>query len=742
MNPGRVCFCCVLLVLLCSKSMANGPENATLIVNAESSSSKLIANFYAIERNIPEKNIIYLSGIPQQEMVTIDVFRQKIIRPILETINARKISNQIDYIIYSSDFPTIIDARSDQRKLPKAGDEASRRTASKILSPYVSINSATYFFEKILAGDPSYLSLRANTYMRADGKLLLLNPFSGDDARTFNKALQKTRADQFDKAIELFTSLAEKHPLQLSVLYWLARAHAWQGDAKQAAIWLRRSMSVGWSYRDYTKSDSAFQRIMDDAEFRSLVELIPPLPFHHGPTAGFRSSYLWGRNGMINSTSDQGNRYVLSTILAVNRNRGTNEQETLDYLRRSIRADGTKPSGKFYFTKTNNIRTKTREKGIDEAIEELKALGHDSVVVNARVPAGKFDMVGCSVGTPKFNFLNSKSLIRPGAICENLTSYGGRFMLDKTQTLLSEFLRHGAAGSSGTIVEPYAIQAKFPHPRIHVHYARGCTLAESFYQSVAGPFQLLIVGDALCRPWGNIPKLKLSGKIMGGKEINGDLAINIAVEDKPYPVRLIEMYLGGRLIQRIGRSDLGKVTVNTETMPDGYHEFRFVAVASDIVSSRGSVIAPVMINNRNQKVSLSAKSISADVEGEFKFSINAPGADRIQFFHNGRLLHNVEKESDQFSIPAFHFGRGRVRVIAIGRFDDDQYVSSRPLELEIRGQISTRIPEVRPVPAPKKKKPAAKKKGTDTKKSAKTQRRAQENKKGKAKPVDKSKANF
>ena len=81
-------------------------------------------------------------------------------------------------------------------------------------------------------------------------------------------------------------------------------------------------------------------------------------------------------------------------------------------------------------------------------------------------------------------------------------------------------------------------------------------------------------------------------------------------------------------------------------------------------------------------------------------------------------------------------------MIAIGRFDDDQYVSSRPLELEIRGQISTRIPEVRPVPAPKKKKPAAKKKGTDTKKSAKTQRRAQENKKGKAKPVDKSKANF
>ena len=69
------------------------------------------------------------------------------------------------------------------------------------------------------------------------------------------------------------------------------------------------------------------------------------------------------------------------------------------------------------------------------------------------------------------------------------------------QTPLAEFLRQGAAGASGTVTEPYAIQAKFPSPFIHVHYASGCTLAESFYQSVTGPYQLLIVGDPLAQPW-------------------------------------------------------------------------------------------------------------------------------------------------------------------------------------------------------------------------------------------------
>ena len=60
-----------------------------------------------------------------------------------------------------------------------------------------------------------------------------------------------------------------------------------------------------------------------------------------------------------------------------------------------------------------------------------------------------------------------------------------------------EFLRHGAAGSSGTVTEPYAIQAKFPTPFIQTVYAHGYTLGEAFYQSVSGPYQLLIVGDAL-----------------------------------------------------------------------------------------------------------------------------------------------------------------------------------------------------------------------------------------------------
>ena len=97
-------------------------------------------------------------------------------------------------------------------------------------------------------------------------------------------------------------------------------------------------------------------------------------------------------------------------------------------------------------------------------------------------------------------------------------------MTDAGQTPLSEFLRYGAAGASGTVTEPYAIPDKFPSPMIQVHYARGCTLAEAFYQSVYGPYQLLIVGDPLCRPWAEIPQVSATG-VEPGATVSGTLTL-------------------------------------------------------------------------------------------------------------------------------------------------------------------------------------------------------------------------
>ena len=120
-------------------------------------------------------------------------------------------------------------------------------------------------------------------------------------------------------------------------------------------------------------------------------------------------------------------------------------------------------------------------------------------------------VLGATLGSAKVPWTKSGSQFQAGAICDNLTSYGGWMEKKKSQTPITDFLKYGAAGASGAVYEPYAIHYKFPSAMIHAHYARGCTLGEAFYQSIHGPFQMLIVGDALCRPFASLPQFEVRG---------------------------------------------------------------------------------------------------------------------------------------------------------------------------------------------------------------------------------------
>ena len=688
-------FLTLWLSCICAVS-ACASENAIIVINEQSASSKLIGNYYIHARDFPPENVIYLSDIPDQEIIKVEEFRQLILGPIMATIEKRKLANQISYVIYSSDFPTIIDVSADRKKMladPEMRKNANIKTGS-MFNPMVSINAATYFYQLVLSSDVAYLSLTANTYSRANSKTLLNDPFDGADDRDFNTAIAQSKNGEYPNAIDTLERLAKKHPLQLAVLYWLSRCYAWQENAAEASKWLRRCIAVGWSSREYTQNDAAFDKIRTDEKFNQTVALIPKLPFRGGPSLGFRSSYFWGPNGMINSTADQGNRFMLSTVLAVNRNKGNSERESLNYLSRSIKSDGSSPKGSFYFTSTKDVRTTARNAGYLEAIDELDALGFQCEIVTTDVPKLRKDVAGLSMGTAKFKLEHANLNFLPGAICENMTSYGGRLLPNSQQTKLTSFLRYGAAGSSGTVVEPFAIQQKFPHARMHVHYVRGCTLAEAFYQSIDGPFQLLIVGDALCKPWAKIPRIKLTGNVLSTDPISGDLTISISGNNSPAPIRLIEMYLDGRLIRRIEASQLGKITIDTNSMPDGFHEFRFVPIAASAISTRGSISAGVVVNNRGKQVQLKSNTLVTSINQSIELDAFCEGANRVLLLHNKRVIKESNGDSVFAKVPAFYFGRGTVKVEAAA-FVDDELIRSRPMEIEITGPISSNIPQIK-----------------------------------------------
>lgn len=675
------------LAILSSTLFAGGPENLLLVVNADSPSSLLLANHYIDLRQIPERNVVYLSEIPDLEKISLSVFQSKILAPVLSEIQDRKLSGNIDYIVYSADFPAAVKIQAHQTRLFELAEEKGKPIAKgsrRIFRAEASISSLTYYADSIIQNDPTYMLLNSNYYYRGSPLTLLDLPFFGEIQEDFRAALERSKTD-VKEGIRMLEKLRRIHPDQLAVLYLLAKFYAQTEDYETAAQLLGEAVQQGWSFRRMTERDPEFSKAMRNSDLvREQVEKIPDESFECMPTIGFKRSRYWSPNGGVNGLREQGRSFYLSSVLAVTRNQGCTENEALESLKRNAVVDGSKPEGTFYFADTSDVRNTTRKPNYRIAIDALRRMGFQTQIVKDKVPIKRDDVLGLTNGTAKFTWKSSGSTMMPGAIGDNLTSYGGD-MSRAAQTKCTEFIIGGAAGASGTVVEPYALQAKFPHPMIHAHYARGATLGEAFYQSVHGPFQLLIVGDALCKPFATIPSFQCSG-VEGETVISGAVEMDLDFSGSPVECREMELYIDGQLITK--KPVAKKFRFDSKVIPDGYHEIRVVAIADNLLATTGRVVLPVFVDNHGYKVELSTDRKAFEDSDDVTFKIRSNYGERIVLKQNFRKLAESKGKEVEFTVPASQLGRGPIRLTAVAYDDKGIPVTSVPLELEIRGEIS------------------------------------------------------
>jgi hypothetical protein len=527
-----------------------GPENVILLVNSNSDASKTIANHYINWRHIPASNVLYLNWKGSPGEIAATEFRDSILLPTLVAIDERHLGPQIDYVVYSSDFPWRVDLQKlypDQKFPPE-------------FIPLASINGVTYLANLILPKNPAVVLPDINWYVPGP-----LRP-----------------------------NLEQCHNLA------------------------------------------------------------------NVPTRAFRSKYLWDQNGKRTEGSPPGQGYLLSTVLGITRGRGNTVDEVLSYLQRSVMADGTRPNGNIYFMWNKDVRSFTRDKCFPAIAAQINLAGGHAVVQQGRIPTGAKNVAGMMVGAQEFNLVKEGVKILPGAICEHLTSEGGIITPGGNQTPLSAFLREGAAGSSGTVAEPRALQAKFPLPSIQLHYVRGCSLAEAFYQSVSGPYQLLIVGDPLCQPWADVPKISVAG-VKPDEKVKGSLSL---MPSGPSSVGSYELYVDGRLTTR---TVPGKpLPWDTTQVTDGHHELRVVGIRSDQIETQGRIIVPVFVNNHEGAVQIKVgPTTRITLSGKLKISLRQPGATSFKIRQNSRDLGSVKGESGELEILATTLGRGPTTLQAI-----------------------------------------------------------------------------
>lgn len=655
-------FCAVLSSLAFA---GLSPQNVAVVVNGDSWASLNIANEYARIRKIPPTNFVVLKGLSSFEITDADRFRSEILGPVFAELKSRGLLNQIDCISYSVDIPYAVQV---------SGDMAGK-TFPQIITPTASTNGLTFLHQLVEQKDTEYLSLTVNRYNRRLLPIPKGTKLNAQEAENYAKGMKLYDQKKYPEAIALIAPLLTVERADPNIAYNLACCLSLSNKPDEAIQALRKAVDAGWRNYGQTSSDPDLKSLVAREDFQAILRLLKLAKVQLQPGVSFSSKTKWDEAG---APSTSGPQYMLSTMLGVTLGRGNSVREVIASIERSRLADGTSPKGTIYYPKNGDVRSTTREWGFIPASNELKQLGVNAIVEDGILPKDRPDVAGGMIGIADFDWTKSGSKMLPGAIVEHLTSLGGIISERGGQTPCTDFIRSGAAGSSGTVTEPYALQEKFPNPFMHVQYAKGWTLAESFYQSLWGPYQLLVIGDPLCRPWGRPLNISVASSAKGAS-VKGRITIMPSCDRKD-DVDHYELYVDGKYVTEgpIGRT----LPFESTTVGDGSHMLAIVAVEKGDAQTKTMALLPVQVANKTAKITSSITNLPVAFGATTTVKLSCKGASGIKLLHLNRFVGEVLGSDGEVKLDTNLVGVGPVSLQPIATVNG-QSVYGSPIALNV-----------------------------------------------------------
>ncbi len=677
----QMLLCLLLAIATAGARGGQGPETTLLVVNADSPLSLTVANRWMALRPIPKSHVVWLHDIPTLETLSMEQFRKRILEPIQRFMEAQGIDEEIDTIVYSADFPFAVDLRGELKQNGMRGH--------RYIGSAGSLTGLTYFANQVLDGSVSYLGAFANDYYRRQifpgrHSPAVLSKEARERQKQARKALKKGNPA---KARELLEEVVKTDATNAQLRILMAEILAQLGQHQAALQQLEEAHRLGWDNSLKLRNDKWLASLKKTEAFRKLLRQIEKPRARFEPPRGFRSRIHWSR--ILLSTGSTHDRYRLSALLAYTGQRGNSLSEIDRYLTRAAHSDASHPRGTVYLMENGDVRTETRQPWFGETCALLQDIGHRCQILtkgrngeNGTLPRNRDDIIGLVAGTRSFNWKRSGSRLLPGAIAESLTSYGGDFD-NGSQTKLTEFLRQGAAGSSGAVVEPFAFPEKFPLPLMHYYYALGYSLAEAWYMSVASPYQTVLVGDPLTQPFADPVQLSIRGPDTAAPW-KGKVRITVNAGGRAKDVLdHYELWVDGI---PTAESTPGKpITLDTTRVADGHHEIHLVAVEKAPREGRTTRRYWIEVNNHGLRVTLSARTRHARYGTPFLLEGTAPPGSFIRIRQGSRELLDTRAEAGDWEavLPTSPLGLGRITLQAVATTPDGQEVHSNPIELDI-----------------------------------------------------------
>ncbi len=323
----------------------------------------------------------------------------------------------------------------------------------------------------------------------------------------------------------------------------------------------------------FLKGKLPAQDIIERGTYASPLFAGPDNPVH----PGFPSQSLDVQRNWLGKDTP-----LPSMMLGFMGSSGNTRDEILACLRNGARADQSRPDGTVLIVTNSDVRSLCRAWEFLPAVRELSARSISAVITND-YPQKDIALIGLMAGAATIPGLDTNRFaFRPGAIADHLTSFGAAFD-GGDQTKITEWLRAGASAAAGTVTEPLSIWSKFPTARVFVHPTAGCTLLESYFQTIRCPLQILIIGDPLSSPWGSSSTVTPGGLPAGILTERRTVTAELRTRDGDFFNRFLFL-LDGKILQPMGKS--AEVSLDPAALSPGRHKLRVVAYTVGSVRSQ------------------------------------------------------------------------------------------------------------------------------------------------------------
>ncbi|MHC4859971.1 MAG: TIGR03790 family protein, partial [Planctomycetota bacterium] len=398
----------------------------------------------------------------------------------------------------------------------------------------------------------------------------------------------------------------------------------------------------------------------------------------HDRTA-FSSRISW--LGGAPSRSPAARRYFIGALLGYTGSRGNTVEEILAMIDRSAAADGTRPAGTFFLMQTtDSARSGPRHGLFPATVTAIEAAGGKAEHLMAVLPDGSHDCLGVMTGLASPAIASTDFTLLPGSFCDHLTSFAGNFATS-SQVKMSAWIAKGASATAGAVEEPCNYPGKFPRPEIHLHVLSGATLGEAYFRSAGYvPFQILLYGDPLTRPFAHVPAFTKAKVRRKGAKLR--LKPRASTTHPTAAVVRYDLLVDGVRVASCAPG--GRLSVRARDLVAGWHEVRVLAHDDSPSFATGSFPAEFRAKGRGS-AGISVSPLEGNLATRFECGVDAKGGEvsEVRVLQNGRVVAAAKEAPTTLAIHGGTLGAGTSRLVAEALFADGRRARGEPAVVEV-----------------------------------------------------------